>query len=251
MIGQLSKSGRWLARVALVPTNPDAGRSPRSTTSRRDAPTQRASEALTTRRLGDDRTERDSVPAMTDVDRIYLGETDRRYVCDGCDGWCRWSGWATLAGGSASRPTAAWAGPDTGPLDRPAPGTPYRCTRCGREHVGAPGAQRTNVTIAPKGARVSEMRIRRSIERRQALLLDGIRMSIEMAQIGYRRLQSAARRRQAVERVGEPSLDAWALVDTLNRLRSLISHMISALAVFIRPATAIASSTWTWPTGGR
>lgn len=200
MIGQLSKSGRWLARVALVPTNPDAGRSPRSTTSRRDAPTQRASEALTTRRLGDDRTERDSVPAMTDVDRIYLGETDRRYVCDGCDGWCRWSGWATLAGGSASRPTAAWAGPDTGPLDRPAPGTPYRCTRCGREHVGAPGAQRTNVTIAPKGARVSEMRIRRSIERRQALLLDGIRMSIEMAQIGYRRLQSAARRRQAVER---------------------------------------------------
>ena len=135
MIGQLSKSGRWLARVALVPTNPDAGRSPRSTTSRRDAPTQRASEALTTRRLGDDRTGRDGVPAMTDVDRIYLGETDRRYVCDGCDGWCRWSGWATLAGGSASRPTAAWAGPDTGPLDRPAPGTPYRCTRCGREHV--------------------------------------------------------------------------------------------------------------------
>ena len=81
MIGQLSKSRRWLARVALVPTNPDAGRSPRSTTSRRDAPTQRASEALTTRRFGDDRTERDSVPAMTDVDRIYFGETDRRYVC--------------------------------------------------------------------------------------------------------------------------------------------------------------------------
>jgi hypothetical protein len=35
-------------------------------------------EALTTRRLGDDRTERDSAPAMTGVDRIYLGETDRR-----------------------------------------------------------------------------------------------------------------------------------------------------------------------------
>jgi hypothetical protein len=64
-------------------------------------------------------------------------------------------------------------------------------------------AQRTNVTIAPMGARGPlRNRIPGSIERRQALLLDGIRMSIEMAQIGYRRLESAARRRQAVERVG-------------------------------------------------
>ena len=135
------------------------------------------------------------------------------------------------------------------PAHLPAPGTPYRCTRCWGEHARARCSENQRNNRA-KCARVSEMRIRRSIERRQGPLLDGIRMSIEMGQIGYRRLQSAARRRQAVERVGEPSLDAWALVDTLNRLRLLISHMISALAVFIRPATAIASSTWTWPTGG-
>ena len=64
-------------------------------------------------------------------------------------------------------------------------------------------AQRTDVRIAPTGARGPvRNRIPGSIERRQALLLDGIRMSIEMAQIGYRRVQSTARRRQAVERVG-------------------------------------------------
>ena len=59
-------------------------------------------------------------------------------------------------------------------------------------------------------------------------------MSIEMAQIGYRRLQSTARRRQAVGRAGEASLDAWALVDTLNRQRVLISHM-SDTEILARP----------------
>ena len=50
-------------------------------------PTQRTLGALTTRRLGDDRTECGNALAMTDVDRIYLGKTDRRYGCDGCEAW--------------------------------------------------------------------------------------------------------------------------------------------------------------------
>lgn len=46
-----------------------------------------------------------------------------------------------------------------------------------------------------------------------------------MARISYRRLQSTLVAEQSVDRAAEASLDAWALVDTLNRLRVLISHL--------------------------
>ena len=70
----------------------------------------------------------------------------------------------------------------------------------------------------------SELRPRFT-ERRQVLFLDGIRMSIEMAQISYRRLQSTLVAENSVDRAAEASLDAWALVDTLNRLRVLIDQL--------------------------
>ena len=64
-----------------------------------------------------------------------------------------------------------------------------------------------------------------SIEVRQALWLDGILTSIEMTKISYRRLQSTLVGPQSVDRAAVASLDAWALVDTLNRLRVLITRL--------------------------
>ena len=46
-----------------------------------------------------------------------------------------------------------------------------------------------------------------------------------MAQISYRRLQSTLAPDNAVERSAAPALDAWAVVDTLNRLRALINQL--------------------------
>jgi hypothetical protein len=80
--------------------------------------------------------------AVPDVDRIYLGETDRRYVCDGCDAWVAMERmgdarrWERIETGSGEVGYASI--PDPGPLDPPAPPTLYCCTRCGHEHVGPP-----------------------------------------------------------------------------------------------------------------
>lgn len=63
-----------------------------------------------------------------------------------------------------------------------------------------------------------------SVERQQALFLDGMRMSIDMAQISYRRLQETLVPDNSPESAAEASLDAWAVVDTLNRLRMLINR---------------------------
>jgi hypothetical protein len=72
---------------------------------------------------------------------------------------------------------------------------------------------------------LSEPQLPGSIEPRQALWLDGVLTSIEMAKVSYRRLQSSLVAEQSVDRAAEVSLDAWALVDTLNRLRVLISRL--------------------------
>lgn len=71
-------------------------------------------------------------------------------------------------------------------------------------------------------AGLSEFKIPASIERRQFLFLDGIQTSVQMAQISYRRLQATLAPENSVERHVEAALDAWAIVDTLNRLRVLI-----------------------------
>ena len=98
-------------------------------------------------------------------------------------------------------------------------------------------AQRTNVKIAPMGpAGLSEIGYpaRSSVDRRCCSIGFGCRSR-------WRRLATAACSRPLVAdkplKESAASLDAWALVDTLNQPRALISNMISALAVFIRPAS--------------
>lgn len=76
------------------------------------------------------------------IDRIYLGETGQRYVCDGCDAWVAMErmadsrGWERIEGENGE---VGWASKGPGvPLDPPLEPTLYRCTRCGYEHVGPP-----------------------------------------------------------------------------------------------------------------
>jgi hypothetical protein len=76
-----------------------------------------------------------------DIDRIYLGSTSDRYVCDSCDAWVEMErladarGWEQIDGGDKG---VGWASIDPGSLDPPLQPTLYRCSRCGYEHVGQP-----------------------------------------------------------------------------------------------------------------
>jgi hypothetical protein len=74
-------------------------------------------------------------------------------------------------------------------------------------------------------------KIPRALNRRQALFIEGIRLSIEMADLAHRRL------RENLLRLLQPNanpedqitisvmLDAWSIVDALNRLRGLVKNM--------------------------
>ncbi len=75
-------------------------------------------------------------------------------------------------------------------------------------------------------------RIPAPLARNQALFIEGIRFSIEMADLAYRRLCETLPPLSRMENpVGEsPSsvsamLDAWSIVDSLHRLRGLLKHM--------------------------
>jgi len=74
-----------------------------------------------------------------------------------------------------------------------------------------------------------------TIHRRQELFLDGIELSIEMALIAYQGLRTtiAKHTTELQNRQGEPPetsltsqmlLEAWSIVDCVNRLRVLIQH---------------------------
>jgi hypothetical protein len=73
----------------------------------------------------------------------------------------------------------------------------------------------------------------KEFKRRQELFLDGIEFSIDMGEIGYQRLLAALAAHSARSASGksvnrlltaEIFLEAWSLVDIVNRLRVLIQH---------------------------
>ena len=70
---------------------------------------------------------------------------------------------------------------------------------------------------------------------RRAMFLDGIRYSVEMADLAYGRLQSGLQAlstendtdgsQEHASLFVEPFLDAWSIVDSIHRLRELLEHM--------------------------
>jgi len=75
-------------------------------------------------------------------------------------------------------------------------------------------------------------RIPAALARTQSLFIEGIRFSIEMADLAHSRLRETLPPLSRMENpVGEsPSsvsamLDAWSIVDSLHRLRGLLRHM--------------------------
>jgi hypothetical protein len=76
-----------------------------------------------------------------------------------------------------------------------------------------------------------------ALNRKQTLFLDGIRYSVEMADLAHSRLQAALlQHTQNVESASEGATgehylhtaafqDAWSIVDSLHRLRGLLSQM--------------------------
>jgi hypothetical protein len=75
-------------------------------------------------------------------------------------------------------------------------------------------------------------RIPAALARNQALFIEGIRFSIEMADLAHRRLGETL---PLLSRMEDPDgespsnvsamLDAWSIVDSLHRLRGLLKHM--------------------------
>lgn len=75
-------------------------------------------------------------------------------------------------------------------------------------------------------------RIPIALSRRQALFIEGIRFSIEMADLAHRRLRETLPKLTKMEDSPEEvpatvsaMLDAWSIVDSLHRLRGLVTHM--------------------------
>src|SRR3712207_2666245 len=64
-----------------------------------------------------------------------------------------------------------------------------------------------------------------SILRRQVLFFDAIRASVDMTLLAYVRLQSTLASGSHHQHSSSILLDAWSLVDTLNRLRVLVRAM--------------------------
>lgn len=67
---------------------------------------------------------------------------------------------------------------------------------------------------------------------KQALFIEGIRVSIEMADLAHQRLQGILPLLSSMQPINQephPSvsamLDAWSIVDSLHRLRGLMRHM--------------------------
>jgi hypothetical protein len=82
------------------------------------------------------------------------------------------------------------------------------------------------------------LRIPNALDRRQLLYLDGIRYAIAMADLAYRRLydvllaeshrfarEEAAPAGQSGQTITSVLLDAWMMVDSVNRLRQLLDEM--------------------------
>jgi hypothetical protein len=68
--------------------------------------------------------------------------------------------------------------------------------------------------------------------RRQALFIEGIRYSIDMAEIAYDRLRNTLLTISSMDKsdAEDPAhasamLDAWSIVGSLNRLRRLLEYM--------------------------
>jgi hypothetical protein len=75
-------------------------------------------------------------------------------------------------------------------------------------------------------------RIPTALERRQALFVEGIRYSIDMAEVAYNRLRATlivmgSMKTPDAENPDHISamLDAWSIVDSLNRLRRLVENL--------------------------
>ncbi len=78
-------------------------------------------------------------------------------------------------------------------------------------------------------------RVPDGIDRRQAVFLDGIRYSVEMADLAYGRLRSGLWALSSEDGMDdaqgqvspfvEPFLDAWSIVDSVHRLRQLLEQM--------------------------
>jgi hypothetical protein len=71
------------------------------------------------------------------------------------------------------------------------------------------------------------------IDRKQAVFFDGIRYAAEIMTLAYSRLQrtlteisSLALQEQTASHLYTPAyLDAWVIVDSIDRIRSLLKHM--------------------------
>lgn len=70
-----------------------------------------------------------------------------------------------------------------------------------------------------------------ALNRRQALFIEGIRFSIEMADMAHRRLRKTLLRLPRADTDPENDgtvsvmLDAWSIIDALHRIRGLLKHM--------------------------
>ena len=97
-------------------------------------------------------------------------------------------------------------------------------------------------------------RLPSELDRRQALFLDGIRYSVEMADLAHTRLRQTlfdiAKEQNRGAQANHWSLvsavqDAWSVVDSLHRLRGLLDQMPGSkkkgpgLQVFVRTTTGI------------
>ncbi len=76
-------------------------------------------------------------------------------------------------------------------------------------------------------------RIPESLDRREALFFDGIRFTVEMMDIAYRRLADTLHEHAQAQNpafrqsnpMALPFLDAWSIVDSVNRLRRLLDRL--------------------------
>jgi len=99
-------------------------------------------------------------------------------------------------------------------------------------------------------------RLPQGLDQRQATFLEGIRYSVEMADLAYSRLRSVLwslstedgleHTQQDVSPFVVPFLDAWSIVDSVHRLRQLLEHMpglkrakCSSYQLFVRKTSPV------------
>jgi hypothetical protein len=77
----------------------------------------------------------------------------------------------------------------------------------------------------------SLLRIPANLKNNQRLFIDGIRYSVQMFEVAYNRISSTLTTLHGEDEASTPYafahifLDAWSMVDNINRIRELIDHM--------------------------